>query len=107
MAAHCDTLPASMLPGMVEAQRLRDAALARAARRALAETGGPVAVITGNGHARRDRGVPALLARAAPGLSVVSIGQLKAPPSSAAPFDFWLVTEPADRGDPCAAFERD
>ncbi len=28
--AHCGALPAEMLPGMVEAQRLRDAALARA-----------------------------------------------------------------------------
>ena len=30
MAAHCDALPEDVLPGMVEAQRLRDAALAAA-----------------------------------------------------------------------------
>jgi uncharacterized iron-regulated protein len=58
-SAHCNALPTEMLPGMVEAQRLRDAYLARAALAAFYETGGPVVVITGNGHARRDWGVPA------------------------------------------------
>lgn len=54
MEAHCNAMPAEMMGGMVEAQRLRDAALARAARQALADSGGPVVVITGNGHARTD-----------------------------------------------------
>jgi hypothetical protein len=60
--AHCNALPEEILPGFVEAQRLRDAALAEAALAALADTGGPVVVVTGNGHARADWGVPALLA---------------------------------------------
>ena len=100
--AHCGLLPEEMLPGMVEAQRLRDAMLAQAASDALDETGGPVAVITGNGHARTDRGVPALLARARPDLSVWSIGQLTS--ESDAPFDKIVTTAPpADRdADPCA-----
>jgi uncharacterized iron-regulated protein len=102
--AHCDALPAEMLPGMVEAQRLRDAALARAVLRALDETGGPVAVITGNGHARRDRGVPAYLEAARPGLEIVSLGQFEEAPEGEVPFDFWRVTEPAERDDPCEAF---
>lgn len=104
-AAHCGALPAEMLPAMVAAQRLRDAELARTALAALAETGGPVAIITGNGHARTDWGVPALLAAAAPGVRVLSIGMLEAAPDGAPPpFDLWLVTAPADRPDPCAAF---
>lgn len=104
-AAHCDALPAEMLPGMVAVQRVRDAALARAAIRAMEATGGPVAVITGNGHARNDVGVPAALALAAPELSVLSLGQIEAPVEDAAPpFDLWLVTAPAEREDPCAAF---
>ena len=105
MSAHCDALPEELLPGMVRAQRVRDAALARAALAALDETGGPVAVITGNGHARTDWGVPSKIALAAPDVSVLSLGQLEAPPEDgAAPYDLWLVTEPAERPDPCEAF---
>jgi len=104
LAAHCDALPGSMMPGMLAAQRLRDAELARVALAALAETGGPVAVITGNGHARTDWGVPALIARAAPGVTVLSLGQLEAAPDAPPPFDLWLVTDPHPRPDPCAAF---
>ncbi|MGR3637730.1 MAG: ChaN family lipoprotein [Shimia sp.] len=102
MAAHCDALPAEMLPGMVLAQRLRDASLARAAMAALDATGGPVAVITGNGHARRDWGAPALLPQE---VSVLSIAQFEAPSQGPEPFDKWLVTAAAEREDPCAAFK--
>lgn len=103
--AHCDMLPENLIPMMVEAQRLRDAALARAALAALTETGGPVAVITGNGHARASA-VPAAIARAEPGVSVLSLGQLEAPAEGDTPFDLWLVTPPADRKDPCEALRR-
>lgn len=103
--AHCNSLPEELLPGMVQAQRVRDAALARATIAAFDEAGGPVAVITGNGHADRDRGVPAYIGRARPELSVVSVGQLEVRPDSAPPFDFWRVTEPAEREDPCLAFQ--
>lgn len=104
--AHCNALPPEMLPGMVEAQRLRDAALARAVVQAMAATGGPVAVITGTGHARKDHGIPAALAVAAPGLRVLSIGQMEADPGAGAPFDLWIVTDPVDRPDPCLAFRK-
>lgn len=103
-AAHCDAMPDEILPGMVEAQRLRDAALARATLTALDETGGPVVVITGNGHARNDQGMPVYLAAARDALEVVTVGQLEAPPATSPPYDFWRVTEPAPRDDPCAAF---
>jgi len=101
--AHCDALPPGMLPGMVAAQRLRDAALARAVLAALDEHGAPVVLITGTGHADRERGVPAMLRLAAPGVDVVSVAQLEADPGPDAPYDFWVVTEPAPREDPCAA----
>jgi len=106
MEAHCNALPESLLPGMVLAQRMRDAALARAALEALASTGGPVAVITGNGHARNDWGIPAKLALAAPEVSVLSIGQLETQDDTvdAPPFDLWLVSPAPEREDPCAAF---
>ena len=100
--AHCNMLPADMLPGMVEVQRARDGALALAALAALERTGGPVAVILGNGHATAE-GVPALIAAARPETRLRALGQFEAPTEDA-PFDLWAVAEPAPRGDPCEAF---
>lgn len=102
MAAHCDALPAHILPGMVEAQRLRDAAFARAVVQAFSAHGGPVVLITGNGHARTDWGVARFIKRISD-LRVYSIGQLEAA-TEAAPYDAWLVTQTTARADPCLAF---
>lgn len=100
--AHCEAMPLEMMSGMVEAQRLRDAAFSRAVIEAHETTGGPIAVITGNGHARMDWGMPSVLAKAAPDFETLSIGQLEDTPAEAPPYDLWLVTEPALRDDPCA-----
>lgn len=105
MAAHCGALPVDLLPYMVAVQRLRDATMAAKSLEALAETGGPVVVITGTGHARRDQGVPAALALAAPQVRVLSIGQLEGDPGATPPYDLWLITDPIPREDPCAAFK--
>ncbi|KIT14604.1 hypothetical protein jaqu_36820 [Jannaschia aquimarina] len=102
--AHCDALPVDLLPGMVEAQRLRDADLAAAALEALEETGGPVAVITGTGHVRGDWGAPALLSRAAPDVEQFLLGQVEGDLPDEAPFDLVLTAPSPDRPDPCAAF---
>jgi uncharacterized iron-regulated protein len=104
LMAHCNALPAEALPGMVEAQRLRDGWLARAALDALEETGGPVVVITGNGHARADWGVPRMIAAADPEVRVLTVGQFEEAAEARPPFDLWLVTEAVARGDPCEAF---
>lgn len=104
LAAHCGALPAEILPGFVAAQRLRDARLAAAVLRALEDVGGPVVVITGNGHARTDWGVPFLLRGAAPDVAVVSIGQMEVE-RGAVPFDMWRITAGVVRDDPCAGFE--
>lgn len=108
--AHCGALPSEMLPGMVEAQRLRDAALARAAIAAHAEAaargGGPVVVITGNGHAGNDRAVPALLRAQPMDITVISVGQFENAAPDAPEFDYWTVTEAVDREDPCAVFRQ-
>lgn len=105
-AAHCNALPGEALPGMVEAQRLRDAALAQAALLALDETGGPVVVIAGLEHVRTDLGAPALLRGAAPGVTFLSIGQMEDIPTGRPPHHLWLLTEGvAMREDPCAVFE--
>ena len=103
MAAHCDALPPEILPGFVAAQRLRDARLAQAIMQAMEDTGGPVAVITGNGHARTDWGVSAVLRTAAPELTVFSIGQVEGE-ADFGPFDLILTGPVLERDDPCAAF---
>lgn len=111
--AHCGALPTAMLPGMVEAQQARDAAFADAALR-LHEAGRrPVVLVTGNGHARTDRGAPLYLRRAAPDLKLFAVGLIELEPGAdpaeaeaGAPFDAVIYTEPHDRGDPCDAFRK-
>ncbi len=112
IAVHCNQLPRPAAVGMVEAQRLRDARFAAATLRALMRGGGDRAVlITGNGHARNDRGSPAYLRQAKPELKVLSVGMIELPrgadPGSAAqglPFDYIWFSDPAKREDPCAGF---
>ena len=103
--AHCEAMPLEMMGGMVEAQRFRDAAFADVVLRAVDETGGPVVLIAGNGHARIDWAVPYMLKFAAPDLSVLSVGVLEGPIVEAPPYDLWLQTEAAEREDPCLAFK--
>jgi uncharacterized iron-regulated protein len=103
MAVHCDALPASQLAPMVSIQRLRDAVLARAVLTALEETGGPVAVITGNGHARKDWGIPVYLVRMQPTLRVFAVGQSEAGQLDGQ-FDAVIDSPAVDRADPCDAF---
>ena len=104
--AHCQAMPMEMMPGMVQAQRLRDATIAQAALQALDRYGPVVAVITGNGHARKDWGVPVYLARVSPGLKIHSLGQGEAGQSPAGTFDaVERNAQTPDRGDPCAAFK--
>jgi len=105
-AAHCGALPEEMLPQMVMIQRVRDAMLARAALDAMAATGGPVAVITGNGHARKDWGMPALLMRVAPELDLHVLGQTEDARPLIGGFDEVLSAPAAPRDDPCAAFRQ-
>ena len=102
--AHCDALPESMLPDMVAIQRWRDAELAASAHEAHEATGGPVVVITGTVHTRNDWGAPAKLRQAAPDLDVLSLGQYEVALDAAPPHDFWLITDPHPRPDPCDAF---
>lgn len=104
MAAHCDALPKEMLPGMVDVQRLRDAELARVALIALAETNGPVVVITGNGHARTDWGMPVYLRRVAPEVTLVTLGQGEDGIAPDGMFDVIEYAPGVERPDPCDAF---
>lgn len=102
--AHCEAMPRDALGGMIEIQRLRDATLAKAALRAFDDTGGPVVVITGNGHARKDWGVPSYLSRVRPDLTVFSIGQGEDGGTPDGGFDLVIDAPAVDRPDPCLEF---
>jgi uncharacterized iron-regulated protein len=115
---HCGEVPKELLPGLVRAQRARDVQMAL--RVAAAGGGGKGAVlITGDGHARTDRGVPAWLERALPGRKHVAIALVEADedlrwPREFAqpydadrfPFDFVVFTPRAEREDPCEELRR-
>lgn len=113
-ASHCDAeLPESFLDRLALAQRARDAFMAQ---RLLAASAQGAVLVTGNGHARLDRGVPMTLARERPERRVVSVGIFEVtkgkarPPdyaeefgTGALPFDYVVFTPVAEREDPCAA----
>ncbi len=103
-AAHCDAMPRNALGGMIEVQRLRDATLAKAAIHAFETRGGPVVVITGNGHARKDWGVPSYITRVRPDLTVFSIGQGEDGGTPDGGFDLVVDAPAVDRPDPCLEF---
>ena len=102
-AAHCEAMPQEMMGMMVNIQRLRDAQLAAQALRALTETGGPVVIITGNGHARSDWGVPAVLTSASK-LTIFALGQSEDGVQPRGTFDLVLDSPGIERPDPCLAF---
>lgn len=108
---HCGALPASMLAPMALAQRGRDAALALAMVQAArqAAPGARVVLIAGNGHVRRDIGVPHDLARLDAGARVVSVAFLESdggrPGTVDGPYDTAWFTPSAARVDPCADFK--
>lgn len=101
---HCGALPASMIGPMTLAQRARDAALADAM--AAAPPDARVVLIAGNGHVRRDIGVPHYLSAQAG--RIVSIGFLERGRDGSlladAPYDEVWFTAPVERPDPCASF---
>ena len=90
---HCDLLPAEAIPGMARAQIARDRTLAQAIA-PYAERG--VVLLTGNGHARKDMGVPRWI-----GVPSTSIAMLE-DDEDASEFDYYVVTDRAERPDPCA-----
>jgi uncharacterized iron-regulated protein len=110
--AHCGRIQAGeVLDAMVQIQRARDARLALGMQRAGADG---ALLIAGAGHVRRDRGVPAYLARAAAG-STLSIALLEVQSGSlvpgeyvsqlgaaGAPYDLLWFTPRANDVDHCA-----
>ena len=103
---HCGALPARLLPGMALAQRVRDAALARALL--AAPPGTRAVLVAGNGHVRRDLGVPRLLRAAGVAAGDIEVwGYLEEGDAAAAGgFDRLVRVPPAAREDPCKALRR-
>lgn len=104
--AHCSALPYSLLPGMAEAQQLRDAAFADAVLRLVESGHAPAVLIAGDGHARMDRGAPFYLRRAAPGMTALSVGAIEAGETveDYSIYDIAIFTAPMEREDPCGKF---
>jgi uncharacterized iron-regulated protein len=112
--AHCSMMPEAMLDAMVLVQRARDAMLASQTHTALAGAGS-VVLIAGNGHARKDRGVPRYLERAyGVGAAVLALIEVRtdvrdvrglAPDDAngGLPYDYVWLTPRASDEDPCAS----
>jgi uncharacterized iron-regulated protein len=114
--AHCGMLPKTAIPNMALAQRYRDAHLADATLQAAADHGQAV-LLTGNNHARTDRGVPWYIRARAPGKKVVSVvlveveqgktdpeGYVPRDPDGKPAADYLIFTPTITRDDPCKAF---
>jgi uncharacterized iron-regulated protein len=117
--SHCGMLPDAAIAPMIEAQRYRDAAFADAMLKA-AEKHHAAILLTGNGHVRRDRGVPWYLRERHPELATAAVllleveqsetdaaSYLPRDPSGAAAADFIVFTPRTARPDPCAAMAAD
>jgi uncharacterized iron-regulated protein len=105
---HCGAMPPSMLPGMVNAQRARDAAMAQAMLNARAQGAKRVVLIAGNGHVRRDVAVPVYLQAAGVAPSEMAVvAYLETDSATPAALYDQIERAPAPpREDPCAAFKR-
>ena len=99
-ASHCGMVDAALARRMTAAQAARDQFMARSIERHAARG---VVLLTGNGHARRDLGVPRWLSPDL-GSRSVSIGLLEEGDDiPKAAFDHVFVTARQQRADPCAS----
>lgn len=97
---HCGLVPEARIAAMALAQRSRDASLAQAMLAARAEGARQVVLIAGNGHVRRDHGVPAHLRAAQPAARIFTVGFVEAG-AEEGDFDARRIVPPASRPDPC------
>ena len=100
-AGHCRALPPAMWPRLARAQFARDAVMAQALRRH-AERG--VVLVAGNGHVRRDIGVPRWLGIDPARVFTVAYLEDTDGSTPVSAFDAAIRTEAAQRSDPCAGF---
>ncbi len=107
---HCGALPRSSWPAMVLGQRARDAAMASTLLQAVSAQGRPrrSVLIAGNGHVRRDVGVPqALVAMGVEPRRIHSVAYLEQGSGGGQPTGLYhqiVYTARRSRPDPCEAF---
>ncbi|OYY49434.1 MAG: hypothetical protein B7X95_04450 [Methylophilaceae bacterium 17-44-8] len=106
-AGHCGHLPKQYVPNFILAQRARDASMLNTM---LDIAHKPVILLAGNGHVRKDYGIPTLLQSSIQ--TQVSIGFLQldslTPDQALAyrqQYDYVWLTGAVNRDDPCAKFK--
>lgn len=118
---HCEMVAPALLAPMVDVQRFRDATLARNMIDAAADTkAGAAVLIAGNGHVRKDRGVPIYLTKQSPTpVKIVTVmmaetlaeetdpaAYIAKNPDGEAATDFVWFAPGFQRPDPCMEFKR-
>lgn len=105
--SHCGHLPKTLLPNFILAQRARDAAMLNSMD-LVKRT--PVILLAGNGHVRKDYGLPTLLPSGQP--AAVSVGFLQldtltpdAIQAYQAQYDYIWLTGAVEADDACGAFK--
>ncbi|MEN9783948.1 MAG: hypothetical protein RJA24_1291 [Pseudomonadota bacterium] len=106
---HCGKAPAKILPGMIAAQRARDAVMAQILER---HASSGAVLLAGNGHVRRDFGVPHYLQAHTAPENIVAVGFIEVQDGLIAPgeyydsaspeYDYIVFTARMARDDPCA-----
>lgn len=106
-AGHCGKLPERYLSPMRLVQRATDVSMAEAL---LGHR--PSVLVAGNGHVRKDYGVPQVLRALAPDLKIVAVGffedgadRQELVESLAGRYDYVWLTARAERSDPCEGFK--
>lgn len=99
---HCNLLPADALPAMARAQMGRDLVLAQSIR---PYVGRGVVLLAGNGHVRRDIGVPFWMdvdqRKQTISVGLLEVGEQESAAALAERFDVVMLTPAAERPDPC------
>lgn len=106
-SGHCGHLPKALLPNFILAQRARDASMLNSMQQAKQT---PVVLLAGNGHVRKDYGIPTLFISER--ANAVSVGFLQADTLTPeaiqayqAQYDYVWLTGAVEAEDACAAFK--
>lgn len=104
---HCGKLPERYIEPMRLVQRATDISMAQALLERV-----PSLLVAGNGHVRKDYGVPQVLSATTPALRVTAVGFVEADgmreelvQSLKGRYDIVWLSEQAERSDPCENFK--
>ena len=113
-SSHCGMIHDKMVETMLLGQKVRDAAMSHSLVSHKPAGTGTMVLVSGSGHARKDRGVPHYLQPESGAASITAIAWLEVVPEGkqiedyahywggeTLPFDYVWFTPMADRPDPC------